>query len=200
MPLNEIVVTILSTVIPIITSIAMLAYWLGKKFAEINERFRLIDEGFRLIDERFKLIDDRFKSIDERFRSIERAFRVLMNASAEAHRIIIDFLSIKGIIGRDEAEYLSKRIRGIFSVYAIQTNPLTKEEWKFLKEFFDRAATNVDDVTIEEAEKAYELGLKLFVEDFDEKGFLIAIAAAYIRGYLVSKEVRKRKEERRTPI
>jgi hypothetical protein len=66
------VVTILSILIPVITSIATLAYWLGRKFASIEERFERIDERFEKIEERFEKIDERFKEMDERFERIER--------------------------------------------------------------------------------------------------------------------------------
>jgi len=155
-------------IITIITSVASLAYWLGRKFANIDAKFR---------------------SIDRRIEGIERALRGLAFASSEGHKAIIDFLALKGLIERREAEYLSKRVESEFRLHA--PNPLTEEELKFLKEFISRAARNVDEVTIEEAERAYELGLRMFTEDFDVKGFLAAIAATYVRGYLVSKEVKE---------
>jgi hypothetical protein len=42
----------LSTLIPVLTAIALLVYWLGRKFAEINEEFELIDKRFAEIDKR----------------------------------------------------------------------------------------------------------------------------------------------------
>jgi len=44
-----------------------IAYWLGKKFSEIDYRFKLIDERFNAVNERFKVIDARFEQIDRRF-------------------------------------------------------------------------------------------------------------------------------------
>ncbi|HDI74820.1 MAG TPA: hypothetical protein ENF55_02575 [Thermoprotei archaeon] len=122
-------------------------------------------------------------------------------ASTEAHRVIVDFLALKGLIEKNEAEYLSERVRGIFEVFksgflsegAFKLNPLSRKEIEFLKEFLSK---NIDEITIEEAERAYEIGRRLFVKDLDERGFLLAMAATYIRGYLVSREVRKRKEAR----
>jgi len=154
-------------VVTVVTSVATLAYWLGRKFAGI---------------------DARFGGIDRRFEGVERAVRGLALASSEGHRMVIDFLALKGLIERREAEYLSRRVESAFRLHA--PNPLTEEELKFLKEFVSKAARNVDEVTIEEAERAYELGLKMFTEDFDVKGFLAAMAATYVRGYLVSKEVK----------
>jgi hypothetical protein len=40
-----------------------IAYWLGRKFTEIDYRFRLIDERFKAIDARFEQIDKRFDEL-----------------------------------------------------------------------------------------------------------------------------------------
>lgn len=133
----------------------------------------------------------KFAEIDARFGGIERGMRALASASSESHRAV---MALKGLIEKGEAEYLGKRVESAFKLYV--TNPLTKEELKFLKEFVSKVARNADEVTIEEAEKAYELGSKLFIEDFEVKGFLAAMVATYARGYLVSKEVKKRAERR----
>jgi hypothetical protein len=163
----------IGTIITIIVSIVSLAYWLGRKFATI---------------------DARFKGIDERFESLEKAIRNLAKAFIESHEIIVDFLALKGLLEKSEAEYLSRRIEGIFIVHE-SANPLTEEEWEFIRKYVSKAAKNVDDVTIEEADRAYKLGVKLFTEDFEWKGYLLAMAAVYTRGYHISKEVRKRKSK-----
>jgi hypothetical protein len=64
---DEVVISLITTVASVVASISSLAYWLGKKFASIDAKFKLVDERFRSIDERFKLVDERFRSIDERF-------------------------------------------------------------------------------------------------------------------------------------
>ena len=65
----------LASILTTLISVGSLAYWLGRKFGEIDERFKLIDERFRLIDERFRQIDEGFKSIDERFKQIDERFK-----------------------------------------------------------------------------------------------------------------------------
>ena len=171
----ELIVMVLSVVVTVVSSTSLLAYWLGRKFAEIDARMRAFE--------------DRFDGIEREMRRIARA---LSAASVEAHRVVVDYMSIKGVIEKGEAEYLSRRVEGLFHVHVSTVNPLTKEELKFLKEFF---AKDPDLVTEEEAERAYEIGKRLFVEDLDPNGYLIAIAAAYRRGYLVSKRVRERKKK-----
>jgi len=60
----EMVAAILSILIPTLSSIACLGYWLGRRFGEINERFKQIDERFRQIDERFRRVDERFEGVE----------------------------------------------------------------------------------------------------------------------------------------
>ena len=209
----------------VITSVAALAYWLGRKFSEIDARFSEIDRRFSEVYRRFDKIDSkladidrrldemdarfsevdsrfsevyrRFDGVDGRLRGVESSVRALAAASSESHRVVVDFLALKGLVERAEAEYLSRRIEGVFKLYTT-ANPLKREEVEFLKNFISKAARNVDEVTIEEAEKAYELGLRMFVEDADVRGFQVAMAATYVRGYLVSREVRKQRKAKDT--
>jgi Flp pilus assembly pilin Flp len=161
-----------SVLIAIVASTTTLAYWLGKKFTRIDARF------------------DR----------IEGRLRALASAVLEAHHVVVDFLSLKGLIEKKEADYRKDRIGGLFKAKGHPSmNPLekqrneevkslsvapasmTKEEIEFLRDFFER---DIDQLSVEEAEKMYELGKRLFVEHADERGFLAAIASTYIKGYL----------------
>jgi hypothetical protein len=83
----EIVVAVLSVLVPTLSSIAYLGYWLGRKFGKIDERFKSIEERFRGVEERFremeknmderfgemnKRFEERFKQVDKRFEEVER--------------------------------------------------------------------------------------------------------------------------------
>ncbi len=216
----EIILPLIGTIVTVIISIAMLAYWLGKRLTEIegrfnqrlteiegkfNQRFTEIEGKFnerlnemekkfneRLneMEKEFGEIYGNFKSINLRLNGLEEMIRGSASASTEAHRVITDFLALKGLIDKAEAEYLSARVRGVFQAYAL--NPLSEEERRFILDLFSK---DVDEATIEEAEKAYQIGLKLFREKLDSRGFLLAMAASYLRGYLISREVRKSKKK-----
>lgn len=62
-----------------LATIMGVAYWLGRKFAQVDERFKHIDNRFAQIDNRFKQIDNRFKQVDERFKQIDERFRQIDN-------------------------------------------------------------------------------------------------------------------------
>ncbi len=71
----EWLLSLIGSIISIVISISSLAYWLGRKFAEIDLRFKQIDDGFRQVDERFKQIDERFRQIDKKFEQIDKGFK-----------------------------------------------------------------------------------------------------------------------------
>jgi len=101
----ELFISTAAVIITIISSIAALAYWLGRRFTEIDVRFKALEarvDGIErrldrvesrldrveerlgrvesrldAMEERFKLIDERFKAIDEKFKSIDSRFNEL---------------------------------------------------------------------------------------------------------------------------
>ncbi|MGB9729696.1 MAG: hypothetical protein ACP5IZ_08955 [Thermoprotei archaeon] len=72
--INEIIIGMLGLAATMVMSIASLAYWLGRRFTQIDAQFANINERFKQIDERFTQIDERFKHIDERFTQIDAQF------------------------------------------------------------------------------------------------------------------------------
>lgn len=168
------------------------------KFDDVSKRLELIEKRLELMNEGFKSIDERFKSVDERFGKLEKKFTVfteaLTKASIEAHSVFADFMGIKGLVNSRESKFLKDRVKGIFMVYTstIRANPLTKEELEFILKVFSKP---LDEITIEEMNRAYEIGKRLYSKDFDERGFLLAVAAAYIRAYLRQKKYEEEKEK-----
>jgi len=222
-----------ATVLTVVTSIGTLAYWLGRKFTEIDSRFKLIDERFKTIDERFRSIDERFKQIDKRFEQIEKRFeeidsrferieerfreidrrfdefkkyvdtkfedlrnyidvrmekmlKTIARATTHTHEVVIEYLGLKGLLEEKEVTYLRHRVREVLEAYTTATpNPLTKEELEFLKKLFSK---DINEMTIEELDRAYEIGIRLFSKDMDDRGYFIAIAAITIKAYLKFKK------------
>ncbi|MCC6062434.1 MAG: hypothetical protein LM581_05650 [Desulfurococcales archaeon] len=71
------IINILAVLVPVLSSLGGISYWLGKKFTEIDQKFEDIDQRSRHIEERFKAIDQRFIEIDERFKKIDQRFEEL---------------------------------------------------------------------------------------------------------------------------
>ncbi|MEM2195028.1 MAG: hypothetical protein QW803_11260 [Candidatus Methanomethylicia archaeon] len=176
----EIIVGFIGTIVSIVTSLILMAYWLGRKFAGIDERFKNIDEKFKNIDERFKNIDEKFKnmennidarfksmenSIDARFKSmegriglVERAIRGLAEAFSGYQEFFIEYLISEGVVKSRVRSLLVGEARRLMRI-AVQLNPLSKEEWEKIKLYLDKSER--DEITIEEAEEFRELARKV---------------------------------------
>ena len=155
--------------------IISVAFWLGKKFAQIDEGFKSIDKRFRLIDERFDQIDRRFKQIDERFESIEgklkehdtRFDRIetflyrLTTAIKSINEFTIDILGYEGLLRRGAVDLVKREITRVLSF--VSPNPLTKYEKQRLKELLEK-----DELNLKEAKELYEIANKV-LEDYGDR-------------------------------
>jgi hypothetical protein len=133
------------------------AYWLGKKFSEIDYRFRQIDERFKVIDARFEQIDKRF---DDLKNYIDSRFERLATAFTNYQKFFIEFLTTEGVVEERYRDVLIKEARRTMRLAV--ANPLTKEEWTRLKELFEKSEKN--ELTLEEADEFLELARKVVWE------------------------------------
>ncbi len=156
----------------------------------LEERVDRVEASIKEISSRMERLENRMSSLERR---VESGFKILSSMTTEMNTAIIDFLATKHLVEREEAEYLKRRVEGIAKVMKSALNPLTKEEIEFLAYVFSK---DLDDITIEEMDKAYELGLKLLLEDWDYRGYIIAIASRFIRGYLISKKAKEEKKKK----
>jgi len=107
---------VLGLAVTIVVQIAGLAYWLGRKFATIEERFREIHRRFEEVDRRFSGVDERFEGIEQRFEEINKRFekleqdlredikRALSTVASTAtamNSLVVDFLALKGLVTRE---------------------------------------------------------------------------------------------------
>jgi len=93
---------VLGLAVTIVVQIAGLAYWLGRKFANIEERFREIDRRFSEVDERFKRIDQRFERLEQDLREeIRRALSAVASTATAMNSLVVDFLALKGLVTRE---------------------------------------------------------------------------------------------------
>ena len=199
----ELLISTLGVVASILSSIAYLGYWLGKKFSEIDERFKLIDERFKRIEERFKLIDERFKLLDERFKQIDERFDELKSyvdrridrlsrAFTSYQEFLIEYLSVKGVVSEGEATMLKNEARRVTEMAAL--NPFTKEEWKRLIKYLDK---DIKDFTLQEAEDFRELARKAIDEFWDRpEAYKLHMYACIVYG-LTLRRLQEEKEKKR---
>ncbi len=161
-------VQLLSTIITVVISIASLAYWLGRKFAEIDARFRIIDERFRQIEEKFERIEERFGRIDERFERLEHTMksmvRSVLSCTQAMQHMLIDFMSVKGLFTREERDFLVREVDRFATLH--QYNPLKPEEAKFIKQVMEEIRTkDPKEFEMWKLDKVMEIFQRLFEEE-----------------------------------
>ncbi len=147
----EYVLGFIGTIATIVISIATLAYWLGKKFAEIEERFRLIDERFREIDRRFSELE----------RKLDTKIARLADAFTSYQEFFVEFLVHEGVIKRSARDMVVNEAKRLMRL-AISVNPLTREEWEKLRIYLEKSER--DELTLEEADEFLELARKVVRE------------------------------------
>ena len=175
--------TIAASTATILTTLAWITYWLGGKFRKINMRFAMIDERFKQIDERFRQIDERFRQIDERF---ARFTDSISGALISINSLMIEYLGIKNVLTRDEAEFLKHEITRWAGT--IRANPISKEEVEYIKAV---ASKSLDEITLEEIDKVVEIAKRWWYEGGGEVAYRIFLYAYIVRTYIYFEKIRK---------
>ncbi|RLE79805.1 MAG: hypothetical protein DRJ52_07695, partial [Thermoprotei archaeon] len=198
---TETLVSLISIIATIIGSTASIAYWLGKKFSEIDKKFSEIDKKFNEIDKRFDEIDRKFNEINKKFSEIDEKFTKIDKEFNKVHEEIktID-RKVESITKatQDQLEFFSEFLgfRGIFTdkdiafvkselqrLSARATNPLTKEELKRIRELIKK-----DELTFEEADELRELARKFVSKYWHIPGaYKLLIYASIMRGIAMRK-------------
>jgi hypothetical protein len=182
-------------------SIMGLAYWLGRRFAQIDEKFARMDERFARIDERFRQIDGRFEQVDGRLGGLEASlkayidekFNSLRRSVKSVNEFMVDFLSYEGVLRKEASELLRREMSRVLSVNPI-VDVLTEGERRRLKELLEK-----DELTLEEADELYRIADKL-VEEVGDKYTEVWKLLWYSRfwiGYNLRKQRERGKEEKR---
>jgi hypothetical protein len=162
--LNEILIAIAGTFITIIISFASLAYWLGKKFTQIDARFAQIDE--------------RIKSLEERINSIARATKSQLEFFTE-------FLGFRKILETRDVAFVKSELSRLSTIQTKAINPLTKEEAQRMKELIEK-----ERLTLQEADELREIARKL-VDEYGHKiseTWKLLMYASIMRGIALSEQ------------
>jgi DNA repair exonuclease SbcCD ATPase subunit len=205
------VVTILSILIPVITSIATLAYWLGRKFASIeerferiNERFEKIDERFEKMDERFEKIDERFKEMDERFEKIderieklERGFSSFRDVFIQYNETLLSLLEARGVLSKGEVLAL----KGILS--PLRPHPTSKYYTEEVARRLDELlAKDPEELTLSDLRELERIGDLIWLEGYEsdrmdlrEYGMKLKVYVTLVKVVFIYPKLRKLREE-----
>jgi len=198
------VVTILSILIPVITSIATLAYWLGRKFALIEERFERIDERFEKIEERFGKIDERFKEMDERFERVEeriekleRGFSSLRDVLTQYNETLLSLLEVRGVLSKGEVLAL----KGILS--PLRPHPTSKYYTEEVARRLDELlAKDPEELTLSDIRELERIGDLIWLEGYEsdrmdlrEYGMKLKVYATLVKVVFIYPKLRRIGEE-----
>ena len=216
--MEGIVIGLLGTIATVIISIATLAYWLGRKFVQIEARFVQVEDRFRGIDERFKQIDNRFAQIESRLDHIEarlskvesrlddiearlnrleRGLFNLADAYVGSQEFFVEFLVHESVLRPAARDLLVNEVKRIMKL-ALPSNPLTKEEWEKIKLYFEKSERN--EITLEEAEEFRRLARKVvreyghYVEAW-KLHLYATMTLAFVRKKYWEERERKKKEK-----
>ena len=213
--MDEILITIVGTFTTIMVSLISLAYWLGKKFAQIDGRFAQIDARFAQIDERFESLEKRIsgaikdlegkigdtaeslegrisdvaKSLEGRISDVAKSLEGRINGIARATKsqleFFAEFLGFRKILEQRDVVFVKSELSRLLMAQAKAINPLTKEETRRLKELIEK-----DKLTLQEADELREIARKLVDEYGHEisETWKLLIYASIMRGIALSEQ------------
>ncbi|MGC8934202.1 MAG: hypothetical protein ACP5LN_03510 [Thermoproteota archaeon] len=167
MPELELFLTMLGSLLTILVSIVSLAYWLGRKFAQIDERF---------------------KAVDERFNVVERKIGNIAEATRNQLEFFTEFPGFRKVIEQRDVTFVKGELYRLSSIH----NPLTKEESIRLKELLDK-----EKLSLQEADELREIARKLVREYGDKIGetWKLLMYASVMRGIALSELEEQKQQE-----
>jgi len=184
----EWLVNILSVVATIVSSLAVFAYWLGRRFEAIDRRFEMIEERFKMIDRRFEEVDKRFSALDAKF---DRFARVMASYVESVYSTLVDFMSLKGLFTPEEKRFLISELERLTRAHLAMLNPLKPEEAKFILEVIrELREKDPREFDLSKLDKVIEIARRWLWED----GHPDAARMLFI-AYMLKAIVRKEKGE-----
>jgi len=221
------IINILAVLVPVLSSLGGISYWLEKKFTEIDQRFEDIDQRSRRIEERFKAIDQRFIEIDERFKKIDQRFEELNKRIDVIERDLNDLrryvdqrlVSLErhidtrllrlGEAFRSYQEFFIEYLATQGFLKPLEASMLKNEASRFIKLAFMNPLSkdelrrikellDKDELTLEEALELRELARKVTDEYGDRpEAWKLHIYASIMVGYALRKMREKEEKEKK---
>lgn len=186
--MDELVISIVGLLITTITSIASLAYWLGKKFREIDLRFRNIELRIEKIEKRLDSVENKLLGLENRVNNIERQLNSVARATRDQLEFFSEFLGFRGILTDHDVAFVKSELNRL----STRVNPLTEEELKRIRELVKK-----DELTLEEATELRDLARKFVDEYGSEPGaWKLLMYASIMRGIAMRKLGEKKSSEK----
>jgi hypothetical protein len=188
--------TVLSILIPVLTSIAYVAYRLGSKLAVIDERFKYMDERFKHIDERFRVVEERLVRIEEELGKIRLEVRGLREAILQYNEMLLTLLESKGVFTKTEVSALRSLLATL--IPRPSSKYYTREVEMRLRELL---AKDPDELTLAEVDELDEIGERMWLEgvetnrkDLREYGMKLKAYATLVKVVCIYPKLRRLQE------
>jgi len=164
----EVMFAIVGSTASILAAIVSLAYWLGRKFT--------------VIDSRFGVLENRLDGLERRLDVIGRT---LVHYVQSTHHTLIDFLTLKGLLAREEKEFLAREIERIGSAHLEHLNPLKSEEAKFIVEVAREVRTgDPREIDLRKLDKVMEIAQRWMEEEPSYEAAKLATIAYMLKAIL----------------
>jgi len=206
---EEIVVGIAGVLVTVVVSAVSLAYWLGRRLAELDHRLRAVEGRLQSVNSAvenrlqsvYSMVESRFQSVESEFvkfrEEVREKFGELYNrldalarrvgeAMANTHSLILEYMGVRGMFSRSEIDFLVAQVRRF--VASVVLNPISREELELIKRVFSK---DLDDMTIEELEKVAEIAKRWYVEEGSEIALRILHAAVAARAYKLHEQFKR---------
>ncbi|GAB6944296.1 hypothetical protein [Vulcanisaeta sp. JCM 14467] len=160
------IVSIITTVISVVASVASLAYWLGRRFAEIEFRFTELENRFNSIEDRLSKLEERVSELEnrisrlenrlgkleERVDGIEGRLARLENAFVQFSDVLIATFESKNMLTQTEAMTLRGLVRALMPIP--RTKYYTWKVYERLKQLLDK---DPNDYTMADIEELFQI-------------------------------------------
>lgn len=188
--------TVLSILIPVLTSIAYVAYRLGSKLAVIDERFKYMDERFKHIDERFRVVEERLARVEEELGKMRLEVRGLREAILQYNEMLLTLLESKGVFTKTEVSALRSLLATLLP--RSSSKYYTREVEMRLRELL---AKDPDELTLAEVDELDEIGERMWLEgvetnrkDLREYGMKLKAYATLVKVVCIYPKLRRLQE------
>jgi hypothetical protein len=169
----DVLLSVISTLVPTLSAIASLAYWLGRKFAEVNGKFAILDERLGRLESAFVQFSD----------------------------VLLTILGSKGMLTDTEVMALRGMTRSM--VPAARSKYYTEEVRKKLIELLDKDPREYTMGDIEELENIAELiekeGFEAKRRDLTRYSWILRYYAMAVRAVYIYPKLSKQMEKAPAP-
>jgi hypothetical protein len=169
----DVLLSVISTLVPTLSAIASLAYWLGRKFAEANGRFAILDERLGRLESAFVQFSD----------------------------LLLTILGSKGVL--TDAEVMALRGMTRSMVPAARSKYYTEEVRRRLIELLDKDPREYTMGDIEELENIAELiekeGFEAKRRDLTRYSWILRYYAMAVRAVYIYPKLSKQMEKAPAP-